>query len=136
MIVRAMPEELRVIEDYLERTQLAINRQVVLEAKIVNVVLSDGFQTGINWAKLQGSSTFGQVGGGTIFDGGVSEIAGQTPVNIVPISPGGTGRRHTGNGVWWRFQCGDENQGFHVICRIAQDPGRRECAVEPAGVNR
>lgn len=77
VIVRAMPEELRVIEDYLERTQLAINRQVVLEAKIVNVVLSDAFQTGVNWAKIQGSSVIGQTGGGTIFTDGVSEIAGQ-----------------------------------------------------------
>jgi len=78
VIVRAMPEELRVIEDYLERTQLVINRQVVLEAKIVNVVLSEGFQTGVNWARMQGSSIFAQTGGGSIFDGGVSEIAGQT----------------------------------------------------------
>lgn len=84
VIVRAMPEELRVVEDYLERTQLAINRQVVLEAKIVNVVLSDGYQTGINWSVLSKSSTISQVGGGTIFNGGVSEIAGQTPVNIGP----------------------------------------------------
>jgi len=85
VIVRAMPEELRVIEDYLERTQLAINRQVVLEAKIVNVVLSDGFQTGVNWAKMQGNSIFAQTGGGSIFNGGVSEIAGQTG-NLNPVT--------------------------------------------------
>jgi MSHA biogenesis protein MshL len=85
VIVRAMPEELRVIEDYLERTQLVINRQVVLEAKIVNVVLSEGFQTGVNWARMQGSSIFAQTGGGSIFDGGVSEIAGQTG----NLNPGG-----------------------------------------------
>lgn len=91
VIVRAMPEELRVVEDYLERTQLAVNRQVVLEAKIVNVTLNDSFQTGVNWAKLQGASTFAQVGGGTIFNsGGVSETAGQTPVNIVPQATGAT----------------------------------------------
>lgn len=79
VIVRAMPEELRVVEDYLERTQLAVNRQVVLEAKIVNVTLNDAYQTGVNWAKLQGASTFAQTGGGTIFNGdGVSEIVGQT----------------------------------------------------------
>lgn len=85
VIVRAMPEELRVVEDYLERTQLAINRQVVLEAKIVNVVLSDGFQTGVNWAKMQGSSVFAQTGGGTFFNDGVSEIAGQTG-NLNPVA--------------------------------------------------
>jgi len=97
VIVRAMPEDLRVVEDYLERTQLAVNRQVMLEAKIVNVTLNDGYQTGVNWAKLQGASTFSQVGGGTIFNsGGVSEIAGQTPVNIVPIPPSGSGTNVNG----------------------------------------
>jgi MSHA biogenesis protein MshL len=86
VMVRAMPDELRVVEDYLGLTATTVNRQVILEAKIINVELSDRFQTGINWAAIQGSSVFGQVGGGTIFQGaGVSEIAGKT--GILPGSP-------------------------------------------------
>ena len=69
VIVRAMPDELRLIEEYLVVTQLTLNRQVILEAKIVEVELSDGFQTGINWARAQGNSTFSQTGGGPIFNG-------------------------------------------------------------------
>ena len=76
VIVRAMPDELRLIEEYLGITQLTLNRQVILEAKIIEVELSDGFQTGINWARA-GTSTFSQTGGGTVFGGsGLSEIAG------------------------------------------------------------
>ncbi len=90
VIARAMPEELRVVEDYLGLTAANVNRQVILEAKILNVQLSDKFQTGINWSRLQGSSVFGQVGGGTIFSGsGVSEIAGNTG-NLAGLLPSGT----------------------------------------------
>ena len=77
VIVRAMPDELRLIEEYLGITQLTLNRQVILEAKIIEVELSDGFQTGINWAKAQGNSTFSQTGGGPVFNGsGLSDNAG------------------------------------------------------------
>ena len=79
VIVRAMPDELRMVEDYLGVTHASVNRQVILEAKVIEIELKDGYQTGINWAALGGNSTFGMVGGGTIFGGGgVSEIAGNT----------------------------------------------------------
>ena len=77
VIVRAMPDELRMIEEYPGVTQMTLNRQVILEAKIIEVELSDGFQTGINWAKTQGTSTFSQTGGGPIFNGSnKSDIVG------------------------------------------------------------
>ena len=50
VVVRAMPKELRDISDYLKATQLSVERQVILEAKILEVQLSDGYQTGINWS--------------------------------------------------------------------------------------
>jgi MSHA biogenesis protein MshL len=65
VVIRAMPDELRVVEDYLGATHAAVNRQVVLEAKIVEIELNDRFQAGINWAKIHSSYTFGQVGGGS-----------------------------------------------------------------------
>ena len=50
VVVRAMPNELRDVADYLRKTQNTVTRQVVLEAKIVEVELSDAYQAGINWA--------------------------------------------------------------------------------------
>jgi MSHA biogenesis protein MshL len=50
VVVRAMPEELRGVELYLRETRLSVERQVMLEAKIIQVTLSDAYQTGINWA--------------------------------------------------------------------------------------
>ena len=82
VVVRALPRELRVIEDYLAITHATVNRQVVLEAKILDVELNDGYQAGINWAKIHGDYTFGQTGGGTTLNGtGIpnpSDIAGNT----------------------------------------------------------
>jgi MSHA biogenesis protein MshL len=85
VLVRAMPDELQMVENYLGLTQSTINRQVILEAKIIEVELKDGYQTGINWAAVSGNTTFGQVGGGSIFNGnGKSEIAG----NLGNLDPG------------------------------------------------
>ncbi len=50
LVVRAMPEELRNVDLYLKATQLSVDRQVILEAKILEVELNDSFQSGINWA--------------------------------------------------------------------------------------
>jgi MSHA biogenesis protein MshL len=52
IVVRAMPTELRNVETYLKRAQLIMDRQVILEAKIMKVDLTDSNQAGINWAAL------------------------------------------------------------------------------------
>ncbi|MFP5349611.1 MAG: pilus (MSHA type) biogenesis protein MshL [Gammaproteobacteria bacterium] len=92
VIVRAMPDELLAVEEFLGHSHAVVGRQVILEAKVINVQLNDGFQTGINWAKLHGSYLFGQTGGGTIFNRGTSEIAGNGG-NLNPatgVLPSGT----------------------------------------------
>ncbi len=82
LVVRAMPWELRDVERYLKQIEDSLNRQVILEARILEVTLSDGYQAGINWSQLVDKdgveTTFSQVGGGTVFDTGVSENAGNT----------------------------------------------------------
>jgi MSHA biogenesis protein MshL len=50
VLVRAMWDELKNVNAYLKATQLAVDRQVILEAKIIEVQLSDGFQSGVNWS--------------------------------------------------------------------------------------
>lgn len=49
IVIRALPSELRTVEAYLQAMQVAVTRQVILEAKILEVQLSDTYQTGINW---------------------------------------------------------------------------------------
>jgi MSHA biogenesis protein MshL len=52
IVIRAMPEELRNVDAYLKATQLAVDRQVILEAKILEVELNDSYQSGVNWASF------------------------------------------------------------------------------------
>jgi len=53
ILVRGMPAELRAVEDYLRATRVVIERQVMLEAKIIEVQLSDGYQAGVNWSAFR-----------------------------------------------------------------------------------
>lgn len=88
VLVRAMPDELRLVEEYLGVTQKNLNRQVILEAKIIEVQLNNRFQTGINWSKVHGDFTASQVGGGS------ANLAttGTTPfTSSGPLLPGSTG---------------------------------------------
>lgn len=59
VVVRAMPESMHAVRDYLTRVESTLHRQVIIEAKIVEVTLREGFQAGINW------NTFGDASGGT-----------------------------------------------------------------------
>ena len=94
VVVRAMPAELRAVSQYLQTTQNIIERQVILEAKILEVELSDGFQSGVNWSALgkgkNGDSVIaGQFGGSSTFTSGFSNLQGQTdalnPANLAGL---------------------------------------------------
>ncbi|NMM28402.1 MAG: general secretion pathway protein GspD [Glaciimonas sp.] len=52
VVIRAMSDELRNVSTFLKATQLSVDRQVILEAKIMEVELNDSFQSGINWASF------------------------------------------------------------------------------------
>ncbi|MDT0595656.1 pilus (MSHA type) biogenesis protein MshL [Glaciecola petra] len=50
--VRAMPNELKTIRQFLKSSEESLTRQVIIEARILEVVLNDEFQQGINWNKI------------------------------------------------------------------------------------
>ncbi|TGN38549.1 pilus (MSHA type) biogenesis protein MshL [Marinobacter confluentis] len=56
VMVRANSQAMGQVEEYLRRTQLIMQRQVVLEAKILEIELNEGYQQGINWADVQRGS--------------------------------------------------------------------------------
>jgi len=91
IVVRAMPDELRAVDKYLRATQLAVERQVILEAKILEVELNSGFQSGINWAAFatHGNS---RVSGGVLAPGaGLAPLPRNSNPNVpaAPISGSG-----------------------------------------------
>ncbi|MGZ8174607.1 MULTISPECIES: secretin N-terminal domain-containing protein [Methylobacter] len=52
VIARAKPMQLREIESFLSATQTQISRQVILEAKILEVTLDENHQDGVNWESI------------------------------------------------------------------------------------
>ncbi|MGL5652964.1 MAG: pilus (MSHA type) biogenesis protein MshL, partial [Vibrio sp.] len=65
--LRAYPDEIRQVTEFLGIAQQRMQRQVILEAKILEVTLSDGYEQGINWSKAFSSNgTNYQIGSGTI----------------------------------------------------------------------
>lgn len=83
MAVRGMPDELRQVEKFLKAAQVAVERQVMLEAKVVEVELRDGFQSGIDWSALKngGGATgaVGVLGGNTTSNTLVSGVQSNLP---------------------------------------------------------
>lgn len=77
VVVRAMPGEHRDVARYLEQAQTSLQRQVILEAKIIEVTLSEAHQTGVNWAALaQGSNgDSGFVGAAELVNGTNTALA-------------------------------------------------------------
>jgi MSHA biogenesis protein MshL len=83
IVVRAMPDELRAVDRYLRATQLSVERQVILEAKILEVELSSGFQSGINWAAF-GTGNNHKITGGVVQPG---TLVAPLPRNSSPTTP-------------------------------------------------
>jgi len=79
VVIRAMPEELRNVDMYLKATQLSVDRQVILEAKILEVELNDSFQSGINWAIFRGAGHQNRSSTGLVGPGG----------SLAPLPSGG-----------------------------------------------
>ncbi len=84
VIVRAMPGELRDVETYLANAQNNLQRQVILEAKVIEVDLNDSFQSGIDWAAISSNRDL-SVGTSSVISGGNAQAqinaAGDVVVN-------------------------------------------------------
>lgn len=86
MTVRAYPNELRQVRNFLKTAETHLQRQVILEAKVLEVTLSDGYQQGIQWDNILGhiGSTNIEFGasGGNFGDQITSALGGLTSLKI------------------------------------------------------
>ena len=69
IVIRAMPDELRNVDEYLRATQVSVDRQVILEAKILEVELNSNFQSGVNWSAFGKLSTNSRLSAGMVQPG-------------------------------------------------------------------
>jgi MSHA biogenesis protein MshL len=79
LTLRAYPDEIRQVREFLDMSQQRLHRQVILEAKILEVTLSDGYQQGISWSNI----------GAAIGSGGVS-ISRPAQNPVPPLNQIGT----------------------------------------------
>ena len=52
VVVRAYPEQQRNVRQFIRESEQSLKRQVIIEAKILEIELTDGFQSGINWSQI------------------------------------------------------------------------------------
>ena len=85
IVVRAMPAELRNVAEFLKASQVSVERQVVLEAKIIEVRLNDAYQSGINWAAFK-TGPNSRVSLGQLMPGAALSPDGALSGSGVPVS--------------------------------------------------
>ena len=90
VVVRALPSELRQVEIYLNAIRTSVQRQVMLEAKIIEVTLNEQYQAGINWALFtsSGRSSAGMINPSTGLPSTGAITSGGTEGLRVAPSPG------------------------------------------------
>jgi general secretion pathway protein D len=71
LFVRARPSQVRAIAEVIERNQRILGRQVLVEAQLIDVQLSDQFQFGVDWTLLRGR---------------VAGIFGDAPIQLDPVA--------------------------------------------------
>ena len=89
VVVRAFPADLRAVENYLRVTQVIVERQVMLEAKIIEVALNEEFQAGVNWSAFGGKDSRYAVG--SINPGASLDTSGAITTPSVGVLPGAAG---------------------------------------------
>ncbi len=91
VVVRGSARELRDVQQFLDNVQEVSVREVVLEAKVIEVELSSGLQAGINWAALANSGSRHFIGSQSVPQGqggfNSSNLLNQ-PGRAIDLQPG------------------------------------------------
>ena len=87
--IRAYPKELKAVREFLTQSESHLKRQVVLEARIIEVSLNEGYEQGVDWSGLSASWDGGKgiTGGGSA----ANSLLPTTPNQIFSALGGGAG---------------------------------------------
>lgn len=98
IVVTAYPNELQKVEHFLLETERTLNKQVMLEAKIIEVDLNDGYRSGINWALLSDHMNVSQIANNINSDAVLSASSGIADTSVQAAKSGevdiNTGSKH------------------------------------------
>jgi len=131
VFARGMPDELRSVSEYLARIRGASRRQVVLEAKIIEVTLDDGFQAGVNWAAVQERANGDVFSGGNLSGG--RRLGGELPQGGDPltIGPGNPVRDFASETVGAAFALAFDVGDFNAFVELLETQGETRVLSSP-----
>ncbi len=131
VVVRAMPAELRSAAQYIDMVQASAQRMVIIEAKVIEVELRDGFESGINWGAIGRSGTRtitgGVLRGRDLFSDGVSPLAGRE----IPVSSGNPTPNMDSEGFGGVFGVGIDTKDFDAFIELLQTQGKAQVLSSP-----
>lgn len=125
IVVRAMADELRNVTAYLKASQISVERQVILEAKIVDVQLNDSFQSGVNWGAFSNNpnsrTSVGQLSPGTTL-----ATAGSITNGLITATPGSSlamAAATTGQSAGSLFGLAFQTSNFAALLNFLESQG-------------
>ena len=87
--VRGMPDDIQAVRQFLSQSERQLKRQVILETKIMEVRLNEGYQQGVEWSDLSAQWNSGK---GMTEGGSLSPLPGVTDP-IATLLGGGAGMK-------------------------------------------
>jgi len=121
VLVKAFPADIRAVENYLRATQVIVERQVMLEAKIIEVSLSEGFQAGVNWSAFGGANNryaIGAVAPGTTLP--TTGAIGSSTLGVTPGTSGSVAASALGKGF---FGLAFQSANFAALLNFLETQG-------------
>jgi MSHA biogenesis protein MshL len=123
VLVRALPAQLRNVDEYLKATRLAVERQVILE-----VQLNSGFQTGVNWAAFrQGGNSAGGIGvispGTNLVRRGINGAVGQSTGDTGFTSTPGASLGSAADALGTMFGLAIQTSNFSAMISFLESQG-------------
>jgi MSHA biogenesis protein MshL len=131
IVVSALPQQMSEVSDYLQRTEETVTRQVVLEAKVVEVDLDHAYQAGIDWAKVL------QLGASHYFIGQSTPPGGfdsnpLAPTNTpVTVAPGNPVSGFTTNALGGAFTLAADFTDFNAFIQLLSTEGHTRVLSSP-----
>lgn len=133
IVVRALPEQLAEVSDYLRTTEATVTRQVLLEAKIVEVDLDHAYQAGINWAQVMALGASHYLIGQTSPQNGFGTANALIPPSNSPVTvgPGNPITSLTTNPLGGAFTLAADFTNFDAFIQLLSTEGNTHVLSSP-----
>jgi MSHA biogenesis protein MshL len=128
--VRAMPNELNDVGKFLAKIQSTAGRQVILEAKIIEVDLNNDYQAGVNWSGLLSNGSqqyFAGQQSPSSFDANLLAPSGPT----VTVAPGNPVTGLVSNTLGGAFTLALDTKDFAAYINLLQVQGNTRVLSSP-----